>query len=236
VYLAAALSLPGSWRGRLWATLGALPMIVLLAMARLFALALPPAMMDSPLPLVHGFNQLLVGVLAVVAMAVYREGFAAGSRSRVVCRMLWASGAGLLLASALGAVYTHGLLWLAGAARAVAAHTLTRVSWPQDEQGALWLLPAYQIGLLAAVWIAAGLGRPRRFAIALSVLALSHLVLLMAWGEAAAHFGRVPHALVVRAWAVAGPLLAAWLFGRDGSCRTVPGRMAPGPAGLEAAG
>src|SRR4029079_13205066 len=48
VYLAAALSLPASALGRMWATLATVPVIALLAMARLLALALPAALLDSP--------------------------------------------------------------------------------------------------------------------------------------------------------------------------------------------
>jgi exosortase/archaeosortase family protein len=217
VYLAAALGLPSAWTTRLLAVLASIPLIVGLAVARLLALALPPAILASPLPLVHGFNQLLIGVVVVLAVAVHREGFAAGSRARVMRRGVAACAAGLGLAVLGGAVYTRALLWAAGAVRVLAAHTLTRLSWPDDEQGALWLLPAYQIGLLVALWLAGGTSRPRpishprRLALALVGLMLSQLLLLVVWGETAAHLGYAPHALAVRAWAVAGPLLAVWL-------------------------
>jgi len=44
-----------------------------LAVVRLLLLALPPVLAASPLFLVHGFHQFVLGALCVVGLALLRE-------------------------------------------------------------------------------------------------------------------------------------------------------------------
>ncbi|HVR70684.1 MAG TPA: hypothetical protein VMT87_07535, partial [Vicinamibacteria bacterium] len=88
----------------------------------------------------------------------------------------------------------------------LAPHTLRELAAPGDAQGALALLPAYQAGLLLALGVTAFAGW-RRILSAFGVLLASQVVLLVVLGELADHAGLVAHALLLRAWAVAVPVV-----------------------------
>jgi hypothetical protein len=106
------------------------------------------------------------------------------------------------------------VLGAAGAVASLAPQTLTELAAPGDAQGALALLPAYQAALLLAIGMTAFPGW-RRFLTAFGLLLASQVVLLAVLGELAAH-GLVAHALLLRAWAVAAPVLLALLVWRTG--------------------
>jgi hypothetical protein len=79
---------------------------------------------------------------------------------------------------------------------------------PDDPQGALALLPAFQVGLYLALWgaapIVAGWGR---FLAGLLALGLTQTAGLLALTHVAGDFGLTASVRDVRGWAVAGPVL-----------------------------
>ena len=100
---------------------------------------------------------------------------------------------------------------------------------PEDPQGAVALLPAFQVGLYLALGAAA---RPacgwRRFAAGLALLGLSQLATLMIFPLVAGSVGTALQVQGVRAWAVAAPLLVlAFLH----PFRPPGGAAQPGPPG-----
>jgi hypothetical protein len=166
------------------------PIFVTLGIARLLVVALPSAVIASPLFFIHAFYQLLTAAVLVAAMAFWRHGAAAGGRRA-------------LAAVAIGA-----------AALSLIAPLVSRVlaggpAFP-DAQGAVALVPAFQIALFIALWIA--LCAPsawRPLAAGLAMLAVSQAALfaaLHAAGGFAALATRVPE---VRAWSLALPFTLA---------------------------
>ena len=95
----------------------------------------------------------------------------------------------------LGPFYTRIVTYPAGAP-------------PDDPQGAIAFLPAFQIGLYLALWIAAFVAAGwRRFLAGLVVLELTQTAGLLALHALASHPGLTAHVRDVRGWAIAGPLL-----------------------------
>ena len=210
VYLAAALTLPRTWAGRLAAVLAFGPVFALLAWARLFTLALPAALVGSPLFAVHGFHQLLLGALVVVAAGLHgtRQGHRRAQR-------LAAATAAAVLALLIGPVYGALLEGEATLLGGVLPHMLQRLDQAGDSQGALVMLPAFQVGLLAALWLAAtGAQRLHSLAGALSLLHCAQLILLVVLGELARHADIGGPVTLVRAWALLAPVGLYGLLGR----------------------
>jgi len=77
-----------------------------------------------------------------------------------------------------------------------------------DPQGAIALLPAFQIGLYLALWVAAfvAVGWRRCFA-GLTMLGLTQTAGLLALHTLASHSAITAQVRDVRGWAIAGPLL-----------------------------
>jgi len=208
LFIAGILAAPLSWPSRAMALLAAPPLFALLAIARLLLLALPQALAASPLFLVHGFHQLVLAVALVVLLAAWGEPPAPRRWTRVASRVGAALGAAAVFGVVAGASLTSAVLGAARVLARVAPHTLTALSESGDAQGALALLPAYQAGLLLALGVAALTGW-RRLLPALGVLVASQIALLLVLGELADRAGWVPHALLLRAWAVAAPVVLA---------------------------
>jgi hypothetical protein len=77
-----------------------------------------------------------------------------------------------------------------------------------DPQGAVALLPAFQVGLYVALCVAAFAAvNWRRLATGFALLAMSQVVIIAALHFAVERIGVMPEVRDVRAWAVAGPLL-----------------------------
>ena len=224
LYVAGVLAARLSWRQRALAVAAAPPLFALLAIARLLVLALPPAIVASPLFLVHGFHQLVLALVGVVLLAFWREPPRTRSGLRAARRALAALGASAILAAALGPALTTAVLGAAGAVASLAPHTLTALTAPGDAQGALALLPAYQVGLLLAIGMTAFPGW-RRFLSAFGLLLASQVVLLVVLGETAEHAGLVAHALFLRAWAVGVPVVLTLVMLRAG--QPAAGTLAP---------
>lgn len=195
VYIAAVIAFVPSWRARVPALLAVVPVFMLLGIVRLLVVAVPPAIVGSPLFFIHAFYQLLAGVALVAAAAYWRHGAARA----------WRPGALGLLA---GIVVLAALVPLA-------ARILAGGPAFEDAQGAVALAAPFQIALLVALWVAAiAPARPALLAGLLALLVASHagiFALLQATDGFAMLTGFVP---AVRAWAVALPLAALLVMRR----------------------
>jgi exosortase/archaeosortase family protein len=204
VYLAAVLAYSSTWRRAALGLLATAPLFVGLGIARLLVVALPAALVASPVFLVHAFYQLLLAAVVVLVAATWRHG-AGGTAVR---RTLLAVVLGFAFVQLLGAPYTA----LVGrAAEMLGGGALSRVAAGtaiDDPQGAITLFPPFQVGLYVALWVAAFvLVGWRRFLAGLVLLALTQIAALLALHAVASHSGLTPHVRDVRAWAVVGPIL-----------------------------
>ena len=212
LYLAAVFSLPLAARRRFaWLAL-AVPIFFALGVARLLVLALPASVVaTSPVFLAHGFYQLVVGAALIVGAA-----HLAASRHHGVHAAARTAGA---LALAVAAAVAGGSLWItallraAGAVQAFVPATLTTLARTGDQQGALALMPVFQLALLAGLWFALhGARRGGRLAAGLAVVAGAQVCFLAALGAWPQWIGAEPHTLVVRGWAIGVPVLVAFTW------------------------
>jgi exosortase/archaeosortase family protein len=189
VYLAAICAQSMTWRRLILGVLAAAPLFIALGIVRLLVVALPDAVVASPLFLVHAFYQLLLGAVVVFLAAQWRHGGRAAPRYALAGVIV-----GVLFVRLLGPLYTR-IVTLPGAPL-------------DDPQGAIALLPAFQIGLYLALWVAgfAAAGW-RRFLAGLAVLGLTQSAGLLALHALTTHSGLAARVTDVRGWAVAGPLL-----------------------------
>jgi hypothetical protein len=202
LYLAAVFALPLGHVARALAALAAAPLFVLLGMARLLVLALPPVLVASPVFLVHAFFQLLLAAVLVIGAALWREGRAARAWPRASARALGGAAAAVALAALVGAPYGRGI---GAAARSLAAGLGAAGEGPSDPQGALAILPTFQVAFLVALWVAAlAPARGRGLLAALGALALGQVALLAALH---AGLGVEPPVAAVRGFAVGAPSL-----------------------------
>ena len=173
---------------------------------------------------IHAFSQTLLAILLVAGAAVWT----AGGDRRAAARALGALGAGL--AAGLGAAPLWGALVGGGVAsvQAAAGHAGHLFA---DEQGAAAILPAFQIGLFTALWVAvAGRGEWRGAALGVGVLVGTQAVLALQAGELAHHYGFDPHVGLIRAWAVALPVFLVWRLARPAwPASDAPPHAAPQP-------
>lgn len=209
VYVAAVLAAPLT-RGRRLAALSATPVIFFgLGVARLLVLALPSTLIASPDVAVHAFSQVLVAGLLVTGLAVLSA--RASDRPHPVRRVVWALALGLVAALAVAPLWSDLLQ------RAVAGiqllvqhggHTLAA-----DPQGAVAMLPAFQLGLVAALCgaVPARGAWWRHLPLVLGALAVLQLTVLLGLGELGHHVGLAPHTSLVRAGGLLAPLALVWL-------------------------
>ena len=224
LYVAGVLTVRMTWPWRALALTAAPPLFAALAIVRLLLLALPPALAASPLFLVHGFHQLVLGVIGVVLLALWREPPGPRRSLRAAARAAAALGVAALLAVVAGAALTSAVVGAAQAVASLASHTLEELAAPGDAQGALALLPAYQAGLLLAFGMTAVAGW-RRLLAAFGVLLASQVIFLVVLGELD-HAGLVAHALLLRAWAVGVPVVLTLVMLRAGPPAVAPLRPA----------
>ncbi len=189
VYLAAICAHSTTWRRLILGVLAAAPLFIALGIVRLLVVALP-GVVASPIFFVHAFYQLLLGAVVVFLAAQWRHGGSAAGRHALVGVIV-----GVAFVYLLGPFYTRIVTYLAGAPL-------------DDPQGAITLLPAFQIGLYLALWVAAFIAVGwRRFLAGLAVLGLMQTAGLLALHALTTHSGVTAHVRDVRGWAVAGPLL-----------------------------
>ena len=132
----------------------------------------------------------LLGAVVVFLAAQWRHGGRAAPRHALVGVIV-----GVAFVLLLGPFYTRIVTYPAGAPL-------------DDPQGAIALLPAFQIGLYLALWVAAFVAIGwKRFLAGLVALGLTQTAGLLALHALASHAGLAAHVRDVRGWAVAGPLL-----------------------------
>jgi exosortase/archaeosortase family protein len=190
VYLAATYVHSTTWRRLILGVLAAAPIFIALGIVRLLVVALPDAVLASPLFLVHAFYQLLLGAVVVFLAARWRHGGRAAPLHALAGVIV-----GVLFVRLLGPLYTRLVTLPAGAPL-------------DDPQGAIALLPAFQIGLYLALWVAGFVAAGwRRFLAGLTVLGLTQTAGLLALHALSSHSGLTARVTDVRGWAIAGPLL-----------------------------
>ena len=189
VYLAAVCTFAATWRRLILGVAAAAPLFIALGIVRVLVVAIPAALVASPLFLVHAFYQLLLGAVVVFAAAVWRHG-----RKAAPWHALAGVVAGVAFVLILGPSYTGIVTYPGGAPL-------------DDPQGAIALLPGFQIGLYLAIWLAAFVTVGwRPFLAGLGVLALTQTTGLLAL-HALASSGLTAHVRDIRGWAVVAPLL-----------------------------
>jgi exosortase/archaeosortase family protein len=189
VYLAAACAQP-TWRRLIVGVLVATPLFIALGIVRLLVVALPDALVASPLFFVHAFYQLLLGALIVFIAALWRHGGRAALGHALVGVIV-----GVVFFNLLGPFYTRLVTYQTGAPL-------------EDAQGAIALLPAFQVALYLALWVAAFVAVGwRRFLAGLAVLGFTQTAGLLALHALTSHSGLTAHVRDIRGWAIAGPVL-----------------------------
>ena len=223
IALAAVLAAPMSWQRKVLSLL-ALPLAFqVLAVARLMVLALPRLFIGSQGIAVHAFYQLLLAGLLVVWVAWWQ------SKSGIL-GAAQAIAAGALAGVALGALD----LRLLRPALQRLVETLHLGHGYVDSQGALVLLPAFQVGLLVALWNARRpLPRLRELGLATPVVIVGGASTLWLLGELSLHAAIELPVVVLRSWSLALPILVAIAMGWMRAPQREPlgdVREAPAPA------
>lgn len=187
IYLAAAITFISSTRVRLAACAMAVPLFIGLGVARLLLVAVPVAVADSPLFLVHAFYQLLSGVLLVAIAGYWRH----------APRAAWKH-------VALG--LTAGLIALMVLAP-ISAGLVAEAPRLEDPQGAIAFFPAFQVALIIALWtVIAPAGGWRELTLLIAPLVALQVAFFAAAGAWAAVAALAAHVTVIRAWSVAAPV------------------------------
>ena len=190
LYFAAVMTYPTQWRWRALGLTAAVPVFIALGIARLLVVALPAALIGSPLFLIHAFYQLLLAALLVFGVAAWRRGASAWRVAAMGCLV------GALLAYLLGPVYA-GIL------------SVFAIEVPfNDAQGAMASLPSFQTGFYIALSIAMMTVLTwRAFATGLAALVVVQVVTVSALLALSRYHGDlVPQIRDVRAWAIIAPL------------------------------
>ncbi len=193
VYLAAVVTAPTTWGRRALALLAAGPLFVGLGIARLLVVALPAALVESPLVLIHAFYQLLLAAVLIGLAALWRHGRTSTAWQRAL----------------VGTVVGFGVVYLLSVPYATALTWAFAGRTPLDDpQGALALLPAFQAGLYLGLCAAAFVTIPwRPVAAGFAALLLLQAATFAALDALARHLVFAPQVRDVRAWAVVAPLL-----------------------------
>lgn len=213
LYVAGVLALPLPASRRTLAILLAAPLFLLLAVVRTLVLALPPAVAASPLMLAHGFYQILagLGLIVLASAASDLRAVRPWPTRHAAGRVALATAAGAVLIAMLGG-HWRDLVSLAGALSMTTSPDPFGAANARDVQGALPMLPGFQLWLLGGmVLVRRPVPAAQRVIVALAMLALSQLLLAAVLSAAEARWGLAPHALAIRAWALALPV-AVWWF------------------------
>ena len=211
VYVAGALAVPLA-RWQRVAALGAAPAIFfLLGVARLLVLALPTTLVASHTVAIHAFSQVLVAGLFVAGLAVLSA--RSVGRSHPARRAMVAIGVGIVATLAVGPLWSSLMHWAVDGGQLLVQHGGHRSV--DDPQGAIAILPAFQLGLCAAFWAAVGArGSWRRLVLGVVGLAGLQLTVLLGLGELSHHLGFAPHVSLIRAWGIVAPLAVVWVLRR----------------------
>jgi exosortase/archaeosortase family protein len=210
LYLAGALAAPLGWKRRTAMLLATPAVFFALGVSRLLVLAVPAAVVGSYVTAIHAFSQTLVAVLLVAAAAFWTVGAA----RRGAARGCLAIGAGAVAAFAAAPVLGASVGGAAAGLQALAGHAGHAFA---DDQGAWAILPAFQVGLFIALWIAVAGGRSsswRRALAGLGGVVLMQALFGLPVDELAHHYGFDPHVGLLRGWALALPAAAVWRLTR----------------------
>lgn len=193
VYIAAVTAFGRDWRWKAAGYAATVPIFVALGIARLLVIALPSALVASPLVLIHAFYQLALGAVLVLVCALWRHG-----RSSALAPTVTGLTVGTIFMWTLGAPYAHLLTSLTG--------------MPADDpQAAIFMLPGFQTGLYLALALAASHRADlTRRAVGLGALVITQVVTLLAL-QALSASGIAPDVRDIRAWAVVAPLVIVLL-------------------------
>lgn len=211
LYLAGVFAAPLTWPRRFVALAAAPPFFAMLAVLRVLLLALPPFITSSPLFLVHGFHQVVLALMVIVFLAWRREPIGYHRWFRAALRATLAIAAAFVFAVFAGSALTGALLGVAGAMTPLAPHALADLVGPGDAQGALATLFAFQASFLLALGVSLVAGWPRLLG-AMGALFVAQIVFLVALVEIADRTGAMPHALLLRAFAVGLPAILALII------------------------
>ena len=226
VYVAATLAMPLA-RGRRAAALGATPAIFfLLGVARLLVLALPTTLVASHNIAIHAFSQVLVACILVSGLAVLSA--RSVGRPHPARRAVGAIGVGIVVALAAGPLWSDLMHQAVEGVQLLVQHGGHRPG--DDPQGALVIFPAFQLGLSAALWRAAGARGPwRRLALGVVGLAGLQLAVLLVLGELSHHLGFAPDDSLIRAWGIVAPLAVVWVLRCPRLIASSPAPVSPLP-------
>ena len=206
VGVAIVLSLRTSWARRSLWMVALVPIFLTLSTIRLLVMVIPPSLMPAADIVSHSFLQFAVVIPMVILAAFWRHGETATAWQRGALSL----GGALIGLMVVGSVYTDTIHAAASALREPFVATGATLFGDKDPQGALAMLPGYQLGLFAALWFAAFTGSGWvRFASGCAILAVSAVglfVLMSVLANSAEYF---PNVRYVRAWAVGVPLLVA---------------------------
>ena len=211
VYAAAALSMPLSLARR-GTTLLVGPLLFFgVGTSRLLILAPPNALVPSHVVAIHAFSQMLAALVLVAAAAIWRRQRLDRGHGSARAAML-AIGAGVVLAMGVGPLWSSVVGGTTAALQSLVQHAEHTFG---DAQGAFAMLPAFQLGLLVALWIAvARLSAWRHLIIGVAVLALAQVIVNIGLGELYRHIGFDPHVSLIRAWALGVPVVLVLVLAR----------------------
>jgi hypothetical protein len=197
VYAGAVIAAPWRRTVKAAALATAFPLFALLSVIRLVTLALPPVLFGSRLFLTHAFHQLVLAAALVICASAGRR---ATSSSGTFTRTMLAIGAGVITGVTAGSIATAILGRFFPGALADAG----------DVQGALLILPSFEIALFAALAVALDArDNTGRWAIAGGALVASLPLTLIAAPYLRAVASPDVAALIWRGVAVAFPALGA---------------------------
>ena len=193
IYIAGVFAYASKWRVRGALMLSAVPLFFALGVTRLLVVALPRALVDSPLVLVHAFYQFLLAAVIVGLAAVWRHGAGPTAARRATA------------GAAVGAV---GVAVLWRLSTPVMAAAFPAVVPAADPQGAMALLPAFQVALYVALCVGVFVAPQWRLCAAgLSVLCCLQAGSILLLGALQRYADVAPNVRELRAWALGLPLL-----------------------------
>lgn len=193
LYAAAVVSYARPWRSAAILLLCTIPLFIVLGILRLLVVALPPALGQSSIDLVHGFYQFLAAAVLVAAAAAWRHG--AGRRA-------WRRAA---IGTVIGCLVIFVLAPLYGP---LLASAFPLAVAPGDSQGAVRLLAAFQVGLYLAL-CAAVFARDQWRSVTggMALLAVSQVAAFALLHVLQGMLSFAPHTRDIRGWALAAPVL-----------------------------
>jgi S-adenosylmethionine decarboxylase len=208
LYVAALWALPMSRGWRMGYLLLSGPLFFGLGVARLLVLTVPLFVGESALHVAHGFYQLLAGSVLLIGAAHWATRRDPSARSSWTS--VWVLGATLAVGLVAAAPWRSVVQWAAdGVANRFHIAPLPLVS-ASDQQGALALMPGYQLAVACGLWLALTSGRAwRALGVGLGWLLGSQIGFIVGAAAVHAQWGVMPHAIIVRGWALGVPAIVA---------------------------